>query len=206
MTSLSGAVGLSHLSLVGCPLRRAGAAALTASLAPEPPALPSAPASAPRWSALRELCISGTGLEVGDVQELFSALRAGGAPQLRVSRRRGEGGKAGQPHHWPCPERARPLTINTTATTRQPPSLTTAPIRPRTTNLTHRPPTRAPAPQSLEVGANPGVQMQQQGEGEEGHAEGQRAVFPQLLDSLRAARPSLAVYWRSGDDPAPVVR
>ncbi|EFJ51092.1 hypothetical protein VOLCADRAFT_116664 [Volvox carteri f. nagariensis] len=41
---------------------------------------------------------------------------------------------------------------------------------------------------SLEVGANPGTQ---------------EGGFQELLDVLRTTRPNLALYWRSGNDPAP---
>ncbi|KAG2498821.1 hypothetical protein HYH03_003014 [Edaphochlamys debaryana] len=49
----------------------------------------------------------------------------------------------------------------------------------------------APRLTSLEMGANPATQDD---------------AFPGLLEGLRAARPGLAVYWRAGDDPAPVSR
>ncbi|GLC43128.1 hypothetical protein PLESTB_000860100 [Pleodorina starrii] len=130
VAALSEAVGLRHLSLVGCPLGAAGAAALAASLS-QPAGEEAAVAAEAtcgrgprRWGALRELCVSGTGLTGEGLAALFGALGAGGAPVL----------------------------------------------------------------QSLEVGANPG---------------NQEDSFEGLLDTLRAARPGLAVYWRSGDDPAP---
>ncbi|KXZ53093.1 hypothetical protein GPECTOR_8g84 [Gonium pectorale] len=112
--ALSRMPGLQHLSLVGCPLRASGAAALASSL------------SAGGWGSLEELCISGTGLASADAGPLFGALAEGGAPKLK----------------------------------------------------------------SLEVGANPAAQ-------DDG--------FQALLQKLRSARDDLAVYWRSGDDPVPVV-
>lgn len=47
-------------------------------------------------------------------------------------------------------------------------------------------PAPASPPQSLECGANPAAQGDS---------------FPGLMEDLRASRPGLAVYWRSGDDP-----
>ncbi|PNH12768.1 Protein NLRC3 [Tetrabaena socialis] len=115
--ALSRSPGLSHLSVVGCPLQSAGADALVASLCSEGGC----------WAELQELCLSGTGLDAAHAGAVLGGLTSGGAPKLK----------------------------------------------------------------SLEIGANPALQ-------DDG--------FAALVDTLRAARPEVAVFWRSGDDPVPVIQ
>lgn len=83
VSALCWAAGLRQLSLVGCPLGSAGASALVASLRAHS-SQECAEGGGACWLELRELCVSGAGLSGDDLEAIFRALGAGGAPLLQV--------------------------------------------------------------------------------------------------------------------------